>query len=248
MEFRRLLPTPSEIDSADLFYDLRLGQRAHDDRPYLVVNFAATVDGRISIDGRSGPIGDDGDLEVFRRLRTQADALLVGTGTLRTEGYGRVMRNPVLRAHREAIGLDPDPPMAIVSRTGDLPLEIPLFADPASRVIVFTHPDVPDPAVAAHVELIRLDVAELTLTNALRRLRVDHGIRSVLSEGGPTVLSALLHEGLVDELFLTAAPVLAGGGTEPTLTTGAPLPEPARMEPLWVLERNGSLYLRYALR
>lgn len=248
MEFRRLLPTPAEVDSADLFYDLRLGDRAHDDRPYLVVNFATTVDGRISIDGRSGQIGDDGDLEVFRRLRTQADALLVGSGTLRTESYGRVMRNPVLRSHREAIGLDPDPPMVIVSRTGDLPLEIPLFADPDSKAIVFTHPDVPDPDVAAQVEVVRLDRAHLTLTTALRHLRREHGIRSVLSEGGPTVLSALLHEGLVDELFLTVAPLLAGGGTEPALTTGAPLPGPARLEPLWLLERAGSLYLRYALR
>jgi 5-amino-6-(5-phosphoribosylamino)uracil reductase len=248
MEFRRLLPTPETVDSADLYYDLRLGERAHDERPYVAMNFAATLDGRIAIDGRSGQIGDDGDLETFRRLRTQADALLVGTGTLRTEGYGRVMRNPVLRAHREAIGLDPDPPMVIVSRSGDLPLEIPLFADPDSKVIAFTHPDVPEPDVAASVDVVRLDPAELTLTTALRRLRADHGIRSILSEGGPTLLSSMLHERLVDELFVTIAPQLAGGGTEPTLTTGASLPAPAELDPLWVLERNGSLYLRYALR
>lgn len=248
MEYRQLLPEPGTVDSADLFYDLRFGDRAHDERPYVAMNFAATLDGRIAIDGRSGQIGDDGDLEVFRRLRTQADALLVGTGTLRTEGYGRVMRNPVLRAHREAIGLDPDPPMVIVSRTGDLPLEIPLFADPDSKAIVFTHPEVPEPDVAASVTMVRLDLSELTITTALRRLRAEHGIRSVLSEGGPTLLSGMLHEGLVDELFLTIAPQLAGGGTEPTLTTGASLPDPATLEPLWLLERSGSLYLRYALR
>lgn len=248
MEYRQLLPEPATVDSADLFYDLRFGARAHDERPYVVMNFAATLDGRIAIDGRSGQIGDDGDLEVFRRLRTQADAVLVGTGTLRTESYGRVMRNPVLRAHREAIGLDPDPPLVIVSRTGDLPLEIPLFADPEAHAIVFTHPGVPEPDVAARVTLVRLDPGELTVTSALRRLRAEHGIRSILSEGGPTLLSGMLHERLVDELFVTIAPQLAGGGTEPTLTTGAPLPSPARLEPIWLLERNGSLYARYALR
>ena len=68
----------------------------------------------------------------------------------------------------------------------------------------------------------------------------------VLCEGGPT-LSALLDEGLVDELFLTFAPKLAGGGTAPTLAKGAGLPEPAALELVWALERAGSLYLRYAL-
>ena len=248
MEFRRLLPDPATVDSAELLHDLRLGERARADRPYVIANFAATADGRIALGGRSGPIGDDGDLEMFRRLRTQADALLVGTGTLRTEEYGRVMRNPALRAHREAIGLAPDPPLVIVSRSGDLPLGIPLFADPASRVIVFTHPEVPDPDVAAQVELVRMDRAQLTVTAALRALRAEHGIRSVLSEGGPTLLGAMLHEGLVDELFLTVAPQLAGGGTDPTLTSGAPLPSPAQLELRWALERHGSLYLRYAVR
>ena len=52
------------------------------ERPWVVTNFATTADGRATIDGRSGPIGDDGDMEIFRRLRTQVDALLIGTRTL----------------------------------------------------------------------------------------------------------------------------------------------------------------------
>jgi riboflavin-specific deaminase-like protein len=245
MELRRLHPDPGTVDSAELYRDLGLSACAHADRPWLVTNFAATADGRVAIDGRSGPIGDEGDTELFRRLRTQVDALLVGTGTLRTERYGRVMRRPELRAAREAIGLAPDPPMAIVSRTGALPLEIPLFADPDSTVIVYTTPEAPAPDCAATVHLTRLDPAELTLTTVLRQLRSEHDVRSLLCEGGPTLMSSLLHEGLVDELFLTLAPQLAGGGTAPVLTTGAALPEPAALELVWVLERAGSLYLRY---
>ena len=82
MELRRLHPDPATVDSAELLGDLRLGERAHAERPWVVTNFATTADGRATIDGRSGPIGDDGDLEVFRRLRTQVDALLIGTRTL----------------------------------------------------------------------------------------------------------------------------------------------------------------------
>jgi riboflavin-specific deaminase-like protein len=248
MELRRLHPDPSLLDSAELFADLGLAARAHEDRPWLVTNFATTADGRATIDGRSGPIGDDGDTEQFRRLRTQVDALLVGTRTLAVERYGRIVRRPELRAAREAIGLAPDPLMALVSRSGALPLEIPLFEDPDATVVVFTTPEAPEPAgCAATVQLVRIDPAELTLTTALRRLRAEHGVRSLLCEGGPTLMSALLHEGLVDELFLTLAPQLAGGGAALTLTSGAPLPEPARLALVWALERAGSLYLRYEI-
>jgi riboflavin biosynthesis pyrimidine reductase len=247
MELRRLHPEPGTIDSAELLRDLGLPARAHAQRPWLIANFAATADGRATLDGRSGPIGDEGDTELFRRLRTQVDALLVGTRTLEIERYGKLVRRPEMRAAREAIGLAPDPLLAIVSRSGTLPLEIPLWEDADARVVVFTTPAAQEPPCAAHVELVRLDPAELTLTSALRRLRADHGVRALLCEGGPTLMSALLHERLVDELFLTLSPQLAGGGTGPTLTTGAPLPAPATMRLVWALERAESLYLRYEL-
>ena len=247
MELRRLHPEPGTVDSAELLHDLGLPARAHADRPWLVTNFATTVDGRAALDGRSGAIGDDGDMEIFRRLRTQVDALLVGTRTLAIEGYGPAVKRPELRAQREELGLAPVPLLATVSRSGELPLEIPLFADPDARVVVFTTAAAPAPDCAAQVELVRLDPAELTLTTALRRLRADHGVRALLCEGGPTLMGALLAEQLVDELFLTLAPQLAGGGTAPTLAMGPGLPEAGALTLVWALERAGSLYLRYAV-
>lgn len=247
MDFRRLHPDPATCDSAELLGDLRFVERARADRPWLVTNFATTADGRATIDGRSGAIGDDGDMEVFRRLRTQVDALLIGTRTLGIERYGRAVRRPELRAAREALGLAPEPLVATVSRSGELPTEIPLFAEPDANVVVFTTPGAPEPECAACVTLVRLDPAELTLTSALRRLRADHGVRALLCEGGPTLMGALLHEGLVDEVFLTLAPQLAGGGSGPTMSSGPPLADPARLALVWALERSGSLYLRYAV-
>jgi riboflavin-specific deaminase-like protein len=248
MQLNRLHPTPGTVATEELLGGLRLQERAHDDRPWLITNFATTADGRAAVDGRSGPIGDEGDRELFRRLRTQVDALLVGTNTLRIERYGRAVRQPELREAREAIGLAPEPLLATVSRSGELPTEIPLFEEPDARVVIFTTADCPEPTkAAAQVELVRLDRAELTLTSALRHLRAHHDVRALLCEGGPTLMGALLGEGLVDELFLTLAPKLAGGGTAPTLTSGPALPDPAEMELVWALERAGSLYLRYAL-
>ena len=95
---------------------------------------------------------------------------------------------------------------------------------------------------------MRLEPTELTLTSALRRLRAEHGVRALLCEGGPTLMGALLHEGLVDELFQTLAPQLAGGGSGPTMSSGPALAEAAPLELVWALERAGSLYLRYAVR
>ena len=249
MEFQRLLPDPGPVDSATLLRDLGLAARAPADRPYVIVNFAATVDGRIALDGRSGTIGDDGDRELFRRIRTQVDALLVGTGTLGAEGYGRPIRSAELRAAREAIGLRPVPPLVTITRSGALPLGIPLFQDPDAHVIAYTEADVPPPPdCPARVELRRLDGRDGTPTpvSALRDLRTRDGIRSVLCEGGPLLLSALLHERLVDELFLTVAPKLAGGGPPATLTAGAALPVPAERSLVWGLVRRGALYQRYA--
>lgn len=248
MELRRLYPDPATVDSAELFRDLGLATRAHADRPWLVTNFATTADGRATVDGRSGPIGDDGDMEVFRRLRTQVDALLIGTHTLRIERYGRAVRRPELRAAREAIGLTPEPLFALVSRSGELPLDAPLFEEPGARVVAFVPSGTLQPGCAAHLTLVTLDPAELTLTRALRALRADHGVRSVLCEGGPTLMGALLHERLVDEVFLTLAPQLAGGGAAPTMSEGPPLGGPAELTLAWALERAGSLYLRYAVR
>jgi riboflavin biosynthesis pyrimidine reductase len=248
VDLHRLHPDPATVDSAELLGDLRLYERAPAERPWVITNFATTADGRATIDGSSGPIGDDGDLEVFRRLRTQVDALLIGTRTLGIERYGRAVRRPDLRAAREALGLAPEPLVATVSRSGELPVDIPLFQEPDANVVVFAPPETPEPDCPACVTLVRLDPAELTLTSALRHLRAEHSVCSLLCEGGPTLMGALLHEGLVDELFVTVAPQLAGGGTGPTMSSGPALADPAKLELVWTLERAGSLYLRYAVR
>jgi riboflavin biosynthesis pyrimidine reductase len=248
MDFRRIHPDPATVEAAELLGDLRLHERASAERPWVVTNFATTADGRATIEGRSGPIGDDGDLEVFRRLRTQVDALLIGTRTLAIERYGRAVRRPELRAARVALGLAPEPLVATVSRSGELPLEIPLLREPEANVVVFAPTEAPEPDCAASVTVVRLDPAQLTLTTALRHLRAEHGVRALLCEGGPTLMGALLHERLVDELFLTLAPQLAGGGAGPTMSSGPALADPAALELVWALERAGSLYLRYAVK
>lgn len=246
MDFRRLYPEPGTIDLLALLSELRLAERAGDERPYVIANFVASADGKATVGGRSGPLGDDGDHEVFHGLREQVDAVLAGTGTLRAEHYGRLVRTPERVERRLAHELSPTPLLCVITRSGTLPDDLPLLDDPESSVVVYTGALL-DITAKADVEVVHVDPAELTPLTVLRRLRADRGIRSVLCEGGPTLFDALVHAHVVDELFLTVAPKLAGGGTAPGMTAGAELAEPAQLDLAWVLERAGSLFLRYRL-
>jgi 5-amino-6-(5-phosphoribosylamino)uracil reductase len=246
MQFRRLYPEPAMVEPPAALSELRLAERAGDERPYLIANFVASVDGRATIDGVSGGLGDDGDHEVFHGLREQVDAVLAGTGTLRAEHYGRLVRTPERAERRRAHGLAPTPLLCIITRSGVLPDDIPLLDDPDSPVIVYAGAPLQITA-KAEVEVVQVDPAELTPLTVLRHLRGERGIRSVLCEGGPTLFDALLQAHVVDELFLTLAPKLAGGGPGPRITAGSQLAAPAGLVPEWVLERSGSLFLRYRL-
>jgi riboflavin biosynthesis pyrimidine reductase len=247
MEFHQLLPEPASVEVDVLMASLAPGERAGEDRPHTAVNFVTSGDGRATFGGRSGPLGDDGDRAMFHGLREQFDAVMSGTRTLRTERYGRILGKPERRQRRLDQGQPAEPLACIVTRSGSVPDDIPLFAEPEARVVVFSPIEIVDQGWAAQVEVIRIDPGELTLTTVLRHLRSEHGIRSLLCEGGPTLFGALLQEGVADELFLTLAPQLTGGGQGPTMTSGPELPEPRAMQLRWLLERNDSLYLRYAI-
>jgi riboflavin biosynthesis pyrimidine reductase len=90
----------------ELLAEVRPRERAPADRPFVYVAMIATVDGRAALDGRSAALGDEADLEMLLELRAIADAVLIGTGTLRAEGYDRLVRNPERRDRRVAAGLE----------------------------------------------------------------------------------------------------------------------------------------------
>jgi riboflavin-specific deaminase-like protein len=229
---------------AELLAELRPRERAGDARPYVYVNMVSTVDGRATLDGRSEGLGDESDLAVLLELRTLADAVLIGAGTLRAEGYDRLVGDAGRRARRRAAGQEEDPTAVIVSRGLEVPWDAGLFAAPEQPVLVYTGAAGEAPDTAAPVELVRL--GEATLANALADLRA-RGVRALLCEGGPTLNRALLSAGLVDELFVTVAPLVVGGDTEPAIVSGPSLAAPAQLELRWALRHGEQLMLRYAV-
>jgi riboflavin biosynthesis pyrimidine reductase len=143
------------------------------------VNMISTVDGRAARDGRSSTIGGEADLQRLLDLRSRADAVLIGTGTLRAEGYDRLVRSEERRARRRAEGLAEDPLAVILSRRFDVPWEAGLFQAPAQPVLIYTGAEAGEPPdVPAPVEVVRLEVPSLTAMLAELHAR---GVRNLLS-------------------------------------------------------------------
>jgi riboflavin biosynthesis pyrimidine reductase len=223
--FARLFPHPlGDLTATDVA--AAVPGPAPAERPFVLVNMIATADGRATIAGRTGPIANRADYELFHALRTRVDAVMVGAETVRVEGYGPM-----------------EPLAVLVTRTADVPADAGLLAAPGNRVVVLTpSPDATLPDCAAQVSYLRAPLAE-----GMRRLRSELGVRSLLSEGGPGVLGDLLREALVDELHLVVAPKLAGGRDPLTIVGGDDLDPPPDLALLSVHESGGYLFLRYGI-
>ena len=240
-----LYPECRPTSPQELASGLRLGDKAPSDRPYLIVNMVSSLDGKATIEWRTKGLSTELDRELFHRLRTQVDAVMVGAGTVRAERYGRMTKNEELRAARTDDGLAPDPVAVVVSARLDLPADLPLLNEPEQRVVIATHSDATLPELGDQVVYERTG-EDLQLLMA--RLREEHGVRSVLCEGGPTLNSYLLSAGLVDELWLTLNPKLAGGAAALTIVAGRELVEPLELEPISVAEAEGDLFTRWRVR
>jgi riboflavin-specific deaminase-like protein len=246
---RRLLPEPGTVTAIEALEGLALADLAADHRPYVVLNMVATADGAATVAHRTAPLSNPADRQLFHELRAHVDAVMVGAGTVRAERYGRLVRDPQRRARRVDRGLAPDPLAVVVSGRLALTPDLPLLADPHSRVVVLTASTAELTQCAAQVSYLRpAPGEELDLAPMLTRLRTEHGVRSVLCEGGPVLNASLLPAGLVDELFLAIAPALAGSAGALSIVDRAPLGEPVGLDLIWLLESESQLFARYALR
>jgi riboflavin-specific deaminase-like protein len=228
----------------DLLAEVAPRERAPADRPFVYMNFVSTLDGRAARDGRTATLGSDADLELLLELRVLSDAVMLGTGTLRAEGYDRLVRAEPRRARRVANGLAADPLAVVLTRRFDVPWEAGLFQAPAQPVLVYTGAEGEAPDVPAAVEVIRL--TDPRPAAALADLRA-RGVRALLCEGGPTLFGALLADGVVDELFLTLTPIVTGDEDEPNIVAGGRLAAAPELELKWALRSGSELFLRYGL-
>jgi riboflavin biosynthesis pyrimidine reductase len=236
-----LVPTTGQVDFGERIESL-LRSPPNRPLPYVACNLIGTLDGRATVGGSTEALGFHTDARVLMRMRTFADAVVIGAGTMRVEQYERMLPVPRLRGYREQIGLPADPLTVLVSHSMQLPWEASLFTDGHGTVIIATTSSSAPPSTATEVEVMRYrDTVDLE--DLLGRLRRERGVESISCEGGPTLFRALVEEGLVDDLFLTHNPVLVGEG-ERGLIHG-PLGSPVSAELTWVLEAEGELFTRW---
>lgn len=236
---RRLLPSPADVvDDALLaeHYAYR-GERA------VRANMVGSLDGAATVEGVSEGLSGPADRRVFRILRALADVVVVGAGTVRAEDYRPPPVSPSLAWLRE--GRSAAPALAVVSRSAALDPAARLFADPATRPLLFTCAAAPADRLAALrdvADVVVLGDADVDLAAGLDLL-ADRGHRRVLTEGGPSLLGALSAAGLLDEVALTLSPLVVGGAAGRIVVSDDPSTSRFRLRGL--LEDDDALFTHY---
>lgn len=212
---------------------------------HLRINFVASLDGAVEVDGRSGPLGGPADRSAFLAMRAVTDVVLVGAGTARAEDYGPVRVAADAADRRRIRGQPPRPVLAVVTARADLDPRARLFGgDP---VLVLTteeaaraRPDLAEVAEVVPCGRIAVDVA--AVVGELRR----RALGRVLCEGGPALARSLLMADLVDELCLTLSPMVAGAGQR--LFDDAPMTPAGPFTLGGLIEADSLLLARYIVR
>jgi len=224
------------------------------DQGYVRANMVSSLDGAAAgADGRSGSISSRADRRVFSVLRGLSDVVLVGAGTVRTEGYSRPRARPAFRRSRTNAGQSPSACLAVVTASGELPTDTDLWTTPGLvdghwQLVVLTC----EGAAPERISALRHQLGEDAVVVAGGE-RVDpalaldalaaRGLRRVLCEGGPSLLAQVAAAGRLDELCLTTSPQLSGGDAS-RVVHGPPLDAPPMLL-RHLLEADGTLLARW---
>ena len=218
-------------------------------RPWLMVNMIASADGAIAVDGTSGALGNPADQAVFSAVRACANWIVVAAGTVRAERYGLPRPGAASRRARRAAGRSDRPRLAVVSGSLDLDLDLPLFAKqrPGDDLpVILTGKDAAVGVVErleSVAEVVRLASARPQPAEILAELG-RRGAAVVLSEGGPSFNAQLADAGMIDELCLSIAPLVAGGPS-PRIVHGSLRTLPLGLSIDHLLEASDTLFVRY---
>ncbi len=219
------------------------------DRRWLAVNFVASADGAVEIDGRSAGLSNPADRRVYRLGSDLADVVLLGAGTATIEEFRGVHPDEQAAQRRRRYGLSEIPPIAVVTSGRTLPPDAPVITDALTPTIVITCTAAPSKlceawtAAGATVLVAGEDTVDVTAAVSALATR---GLTRIDCEGGPRLFDSLIEAGLVDELRLTISPLLVSGMAD-RIACGAGV-VPRSLELASVLAEDDTLLLRYLVK
>lgn len=208
-------------------------------------NMIYSADGAAAFGGRTGPLSSETDRELLRILRGFADVVLVGAATARTENYGPVQLSDAQHATRRRCGRFKPPPVAVISRTGELPTR--LVSDASQPPLLITSAETAarhDRTGDQRCGVLVAGERSVDVVTAVALLR-HHGLSRVLCEGGPTLLDELVGADAVQEVCVTLAPKLAASAPVGHRQPPSPLALPATLRLEHALVHDDYLFLKY---
>jgi riboflavin biosynthesis pyrimidine reductase len=219
------------------------------DRCWVRANMISSLDGGATDDGKSGGLAGLGDRAIFSRMRQEADVVLVGASTVRIENYSGAQMSLAQRQERQRRGQAELPPIAVVTHGADFEHDSKIFTRTEVPPLIMTCRDTVDDATVRFGSLAEVidasgahpDRVDPTLVLAIL---ADRGLRRVLSEGGPSLISLLIEHDLLDELCVTLAPVLVGGQAR-RIATGSGEAHTRMRRSHLLTDDDGYLYTRY---
>ena len=183
-------------------------------RPYVLINCAMSVDGKIaSPSGKQIKISCEEDLRRMYILRNNSDAVLVGVNTVLSD-------DPKLTV-KEKYVKNPKQPMRIILDTHCKTPENALAVNDAAKTLIVVG-SICNKKFGENVEIIKCKTKEDGLIDleTLLEILYKRGIRKVMVEGGSTVITNFLKQKLVDDFYIYVGPVIMGGKNTPTLVNG----------------------------
>ncbi len=205
----------------------------------MIINAAMSVDGKIAFfDGRPARLSNAEDVARVHRLRADADAILVGVGTVLKD-------DPKLTVKPE-YSKGRDPLRVILDSDGKTPDHAHVLDGSADTLVATT---VDCTREFARAQVFRAGKDEVNLVALLDHL-TQRGVKILLVEGGSTVIWSLLRQRLADELMLFVASAILGGHAAPTLTGGPgvrSLEESFRLNLVKAERLGDGLFLEYTV-
>lgn len=192
-------------------------------KPFIFINSAMSLDGKISTSGkRQVRISNEMDMKRVDRLRAESDAILVGSNTVAIDNPKLTVKSERLRKERVGKGLPENPIKVMIGSIKEIKFDSDFLDYGNAEKIIFTTERGDSGKIRRLMEKAKVFVLGKERVDLKKMVGIlsDLGVRRIMVEGGGTLNFEMLKEGLVDEIYVAVASKIFGGRNAPTLVDG----------------------------